>query len=92
MVRSCKSNPAACCSSLNVNARQLDLEALVAAVRALEALAHERTVSKLKQEADDFSSSADEPYSLPYDPASVFLLETMLSIACHTPQHIEELW
>src|ERR1700722_4641390 len=70
--------------------RQLDLEALIAAVRALEALAHERTVAKLKQESNDVS--LDDPYSLPYDPASVFLLETMISITCHTPQHIEDLW
>lgn len=73
--------------------RQLDIEALIAAVRALEALAHERTVTKLKQESDDGNvPMEDEDYSLPYDPASIFLLETMVSIACHTPQHIEELW
>ncbi|KAI0928873.1 hypothetical protein AcV5_006301 [Taiwanofungus camphoratus] len=75
---------------------QLDLEALVAAVRALEALAHERTVARLKQESDDVSSTyntpLDETYSLPYDPASIFLLETMISIACQTSQHIEDLW
>ncbi|EMD38471.1 hypothetical protein CERSUDRAFT_113640 [Gelatoporia subvermispora B] len=75
---------------------QLDNEALVAAVRALEALAHERTVARLKQEADDVPSglnnSQSSPYSLPYDPASVFLLETMISIACHTPQHVDDVW
>lgn len=75
--------------------RQLDVDALVAAIRALEALAHERTVARLKQEADEVpaGSSYDEgPYTLPYDPASVFLLETMVSIASQTSQHIEELW
>ncbi|KAK7023901.1 SEC7 domain-containing protein [Favolaschia claudopus] len=74
---------------------QLDVDALIAAVRALEALAHDRTVARLKQGADDDSthpSSDDEPYALPYDPASVFLLETMVSIACQTSQHIEDLW
>ncbi|KAI0080604.1 Sec7-domain-containing protein [Panus rudis PR-1116 ss-1] len=75
---------------------QLDAEALTSAVRALEALAHERTVARLKQEADDVPPNADSQqngvYSLPYDPASVFLLETMVSIVCKTPQHIEELW
>ncbi|KAJ7771775.1 hypothetical protein B0H16DRAFT_195217 [Mycena metata] len=74
---------------------QLDVEALVAAVRALEALAHDRTVARLKQGGDDDSNhpaSDDGPYSLPYDPASVFLLETMVSIACQTSQYIEELW
>jgi brefeldin A-resistance guanine nucleotide exchange factor 1 len=69
----------------------LDLEALVAAVRALEALAHERTVARLKQESDEIVAT-DGAYSLPYDPASVFLLEMMVSVACQTPQHIEELW
>ncbi|GBE82378.1 Uncharacterized protein SCP_0407620 [Sparassis crispa] len=75
---------------------QLDVDALVAAVRALEALAHERTVARLKQESDDVSLGYSTPqgglYSLPYDPASVFLLETMVSIVCQTPQHIEDLW
>ncbi|KAJ6606553.1 hypothetical protein DFH09DRAFT_1242048 [Mycena vulgaris] len=74
---------------------QLDVEALIAAVRALEALAHDRTVARLKQGSDDDSnhpSMDDGSYSLPYDPASVFLLETMVSIACQTSQYIEELW
>ncbi|KAJ7074218.1 hypothetical protein C8F01DRAFT_1099675 [Mycena amicta] len=73
---------------------QLDVDALIAAVRALEALAHERTVSRLKQGSDEDSVHAldDEPHSLPYDPASVFLLETMVSIACQTSQYIEEIW
>ena len=73
--------------------RQLDSDAMVAAVRALEALAHERTVAKLKLRTEDNLTSLDEPlYKLPYDPASVFLLETMVSIATHAPQYIEELW
>jgi brefeldin A-resistance guanine nucleotide exchange factor 1 len=77
----------------------LDLDALIAAVRALEALAHDRTVTRLKQESDDIHTSFNNPsrnsdghYQLPYDPASVFLLETMVSIVRQTPQHIEELW
>ncbi|KAJ6500445.1 hypothetical protein C8R45DRAFT_896478 [Mycena sanguinolenta] len=74
---------------------QLDVDALIAAIRALEALAHDRTVARLKQGGDDDSShpsSDDGPYSLPYDPASVFLLETMVSIACQTPQYLEDVW
>ncbi|CAK5279479.1 unnamed protein product [Mycena citricolor] len=73
---------------------QLDAEALVAAVRALEALAHERTVAKLKQVTDeDGNPPADDgSYTLPYDPASVFLLEMMVSITCQTVEHIDELW
>lgn len=68
----------------------------MSAVRALEALAHERTVARLKQESDDINTnmetSLDGAHSLSYDPASVFLLETMVSIACQTPQYIEEIW
>ncbi|GJE86958.1 Sec7-domain-containing protein [Phanerochaete sordida] len=73
---------------------QLDSEALVAAIRALEALAHERTVAKLKQESGDVGSEQadEEPFTLPYDPVSIFLLETMVSIACQTPQYIDETW
>lgn len=81
--------------ALTICCRQLDVDALVAAIRALEALAHERTVARLKQEADEVpagSTYEEGPYTLPYDPASVFLLETMVSIACQTPQYIEELW
>jgi brefeldin A-resistance guanine nucleotide exchange factor 1 len=74
--------------------RQLDLDALIAAVRALEALAHERTVARLKQESDDAIPPSYDglSYMLPYDPASVFLLETMISISCRAPQHIDYLW
>lgn len=73
--------------------RQLDVEAMVASVRALEALAHERTVAKLKLQSDDNSAGPDNrDYQLPYDPASVFLLETMVSITCQSPQYIEDLW
>ncbi|KAI0646905.1 Sec7-domain-containing protein [Trametes meyenii] len=75
---------------------QLEGEPLVAAVRALEALAHERTVARLKLESDDVSSAPGttqpSPYTLPYDPASVYLLETMVSIALQTPQYIEDVW
>ncbi|KAF9049397.1 Sec7-domain-containing protein [Hymenopellis radicata] len=70
----------------------LDLHALIAAIRALEALAHDRTIAKLRQESSDDGNPAEQPFSLPYDPASVFLLETMVSIACQTPQDIEDLW
>lgn len=75
------------------------MDALIAAVRALEALAHERTVTRVKQESDDIHTSfnngghnVDGNYVLPYDPACIFLLETMISILRQTPQHIEELW
>jgi brefeldin A-resistance guanine nucleotide exchange factor 1 len=73
----------------------------VAAVRALEALAHERTVARLKLEGDETMQNAqynqsnrnsDGQYVLSYDPASVYLLETIVSILKQTPGHIEELW
>ena len=73
--------------------RQLDLDALVAAMRALEALAHERTVAKLKQESGDVGYEGDNnTYALPYDPVSIFLLETMVSVSCQTAQYIEDVW
>jgi len=67
---------------------------LVAAVRSLEALAYERTNTSLRHESDDTPSDSTDDLSrpLPYDPASVFLLEMMVSIVCKTPEHIEELW
>lgn len=76
------------------NGRQLDLDALIAAVKALEALAHERTVARLRQELDEISSPSQggAPQTLPYDPASVFLLEMMVSIACQTAHQIDEVW
>ncbi|KAF8350870.1 Sec7-like domain is implicated in guanine nucleotide exchange function [Amanita rubescens] len=70
---------------------KLDLEAMTAAVRALEALAHERTVARLKQLSDDIGAFQNSQM-LPYDPASVFLLETMVSLSCQAPQYIQDLW
>ncbi len=71
---------------------QLDCDALVAAIRAIEALAHERTVTKLRSQPEDIPPVDDEIFQLPYDPASVFLLEIMVSITSRAPQYIEELW
>ncbi|KAL5490206.1 GEA2 [Sanghuangporus weigelae] len=75
-------------------------ESLVWAVKALEALAHERTVARLKQEIDDTvapnspnpSRKNATPQTLSYDPGSVYLLEMMVSIITRTPQYIEETW
>lgn len=66
----------------------------MAAVRALEALAHERTVAKLKQESSDpaYEALDEASLALPYDPVSIFLLETMVSITCQTSEHIEDIW
>jgi brefeldin A-resistance guanine nucleotide exchange factor 1 len=70
---------------------QLDCDALVAAIRAIEALAHERTVTKVRSQPED-TPIDDEIFQLPYDPASVFLLEIMVSITSRAPRYIEELW
>ena len=70
--------------------RKLELDPLVAALRSLEALAHERLLHEFD---DPPSDSVDvEPEQLPYDPASVFLLEMMVTIICKTSTHFEELW
>ena len=71
--------------------RQLEAEALVAAIRALEALAHERTIAKIHSE-DMIAPMDGYPHQLPYDPASVFLLEIMVSITSQAPQYIGDLW
>ena len=70
------------------------MEPLVAAVRALEALAHERTVARLKQESSDpiYETAEEQNVVLPYDPVSIFLLETLVSITCQTPDYIEDVW
>ena len=34
----------------------------------------------------------EESFTLPYDPVSIFLLETMVSISYQTPQYIEDTW
>lgn len=84
------------CSILTGFNRDLDQQAVVACVRALEALAHERTVARLQQESDDASLGSPrrstDLQTLSYDPASMYLLETMISIASKVPQHIEEVW
>ena len=73
--------------------RHLEAEALVAAVRALEALAHERTITKLKIHSEDMVAPMDGHLrQLSYDPASVFLLEIMVSITSQAPQYIGDLW
>ena len=61
-------------------------------MRALEALAHERTVTKLNIDEAILHGPENGPKQLPYDPASVFLLEMTVSIALQAPQYIEDLW
>ncbi|KAG9049245.1 GDP/GTP exchange factor for ARF [Tulasnella sp. UAMH 9824] len=76
----------------------LEVEGLVAALRALQVLADRRTVDILVDEiitdpVPSANSRTEVPKApLPYDPTSVFLLETMVSVACQTKTHIEETW
>ena len=91
--RSCKSTLKVWCLVSHLSSRQLEAEALVAAIRALEALAHERTIAKLKIHSEDMIAPMEGyPRQLPYDPASVFLLEIMISITSQAPQYIGDLW
>ncbi|KDQ13235.1 hypothetical protein BOTBODRAFT_633172 [Botryobasidium botryosum FD-172 SS1] len=77
----------------------LDLQALIAAIRALAALANNRTIDRLYSQ-DNNADTDDEPSpsahydanQLPYDPTSVFLLEVMVSITIHTKEYIEDTW
>ncbi|KZV94082.1 hypothetical protein EXIGLDRAFT_673441 [Exidia glandulosa HHB12029] len=65
----------------------LESDALLAALRALQQLASERTCDKKRDVGDD-----EDDGPLAYDPASVFLLEMMVSISCNRPEHIDETW
>lgn len=74
------------------------MDALIAVMRALQTLADHRTVDILVDEI--ISDPADLPDTradvvkeqLLYDPSSVFLLETMISLARQTKEHIEDTW
>ncbi|KAG9093300.1 GDP/GTP exchange factor for ARF [Ceratobasidium sp. UAMH 11750] len=78
----------------------LEPAALVAAMKALQALADRRASLKADLPSrDEAQAGPTTPVSpspsndqLPYDPTSVFLLETMVSIAVQTPAHIDEIW
>ncbi|CEL55144.1 putative protein C211,03 OS=Schizosaccharomyces pombe (strain 972 / ATCC 24843) GN=SPBC211.03c PE=1 SV=1 [Rhizoctonia solani AG-1 IB] len=76
----------------------LELPALIAAMKALQFLA-DRRASLKSAPADETQAGPTTPVDsspsqnqLPYDPTSVFLLETMVSIVLQTSQHIEETW
>lgn len=71
---------------------QLKLESLLSALRALDSLAERRNADLMTYVKADGPESAILDAPLPYDPATVFLLEIMVSIGCQTPQYIEEVW
>lgn len=84
---------------LTAFSRELNSDAFVSAIRALEALAHERTIARLKQEVDELVPGSPNPrrgpltpQTLSYDPASVYLLETIVSLVSKRPQFLEETW
>lgn len=74
--------------------RHLEDESLVASVKALVELADQRTLQPLHSEYDESDAETDRGLSrqIPYDPASVFLVEIMISITTHRPDKIEEVW
>ena len=88
------------CHSITI--RSLELEPLLAALRALQSAADRRTVQKLRallEETEGAPSVSSPPgralrhvQSLRYDPSSVFLLEMMLSIASQAKQYLEDVW
>ncbi|GMK55656.1 hypothetical protein CspeluHIS016_0207120 [Cutaneotrichosporon spelunceum] len=69
----------------------LDVDALIPAIRAIRSLAEARTTHRLEPR-----ESPDGPQrfegQLPYDPACVFLLEMMVSLAARGKVHIAETW
>lgn len=77
--------------------RSLDVDALLPALRALRHLAEIRTVNRLERSVVGRSDTGSPVRAridgqLPYDPACVFLLETMISLATRGKDHIAETW
>lgn len=69
----------------------------MAALRTLQDAATKRTIYRLKLKQNEELPPAPgnaprERTPLPYDAASVFLLELMVSIASHTRQYIHDVW
>jgi golgi-specific brefeldin A-resistance guanine nucleotide exchange factor 1 len=77
-------------TGLASSSRLLEIDALTAAVRALATLADQRTIAVTF--VNDQPGRQQYSSQLPYDPAAVFLLETMISITRKTPAFIEDTW
>ncbi|WRT64093.1 uncharacterized protein IL334_001022 [Kwoniella shivajii] len=75
----------------------LDVEALIPALRAIRFLAESRTTAKL-QARSEVRGETGSPVlvrfegQLPYDPACVFHLEMMVSLASRSKENIAETW
>ena len=77
--------------------RSLDVDALIPALRAMCILAESRTTGKLLTRTEVQSESGSPVFlnregPLPYDPACVFHLEMMISLAGRGKQYIGETW
>lgn len=69
----------------------LEAEALIPALHAIRGLAEARTTQRLEpRESPDGPQRFDG--QLPYDPACVFHLEMMVSLASRSKAHISETW
>ena len=77
--------------------RSLNAEALLPALRAIRKLAESRTTAKLHTRTEGRGETGSPVFAaregqLPYDPACVFHLEMMVSLAGRGKQHIGETW
>ncbi|WVF70575.1 hypothetical protein IAT40_005367 [Kwoniella sp. CBS 6097] len=76
----------------------LDVEALLPALRAIRSLAEARTTARLQSRSAVRGETGSPVLSsrfegqLPYDPACVFHLEMMVSLAARSKQNIGETW
>ena len=81
-----------------MNIRALELEPLMAALRTMQDAAIKRTLHKLKVKQNEDQAPQPGPTGdrviqpLPYDAASVFLLEMMTGIVLNTRQHVYDVW
>ena len=81
----------------SLTSRSLNIDALLPALRAIRRLAEERTTAKLMVKTEVRSETGSPVLvqregQLGYDPACVFHLETMVSLACRGKEHIAETW
>nr|XP_031861344.1 uncharacterized protein CI109_003316 [Kwoniella shandongensis]KAA5528416.1 hypothetical protein CI109_003316 [Kwoniella shandongensis] len=76
----------------------LDVEALIPALQAIRSLAEARTTGKLHARTEARGETGSPVLAprfegqLPYDPACVFHLEMMISLASRSKQNISETW
>lgn len=84
---------------LNNQIRALELEPLMAALRTMQDAANKRSLHKLKvKQNEEQAPHASAPTGdraiqpLPYDAASIFLLEMMTSIVLNTRQYVNDVW